>query len=211
MSNTVSSAPYLLLIGLIPGVISYYIPGLHPGVNHFVYYMLVLFVCMMLVESIMMMVASLILNYLMGIIIGSGIQGLMMLAGGFFRLPDDFPKPFWRYPLYYLAFHKYAYEGMFKNEFEGLVFPGLPGGGGKPIKGEQILRNTWEVELSYSKWVDLAILIGMVVTYRFMFLVIIKAGEVNMINLVGLVTRKQAIQTIESPTCDTKTREGEAA
>ena len=169
--------PYLLLISLIPGVIAYYLTGLQKGFDHFIYYSLVLFTCMMLVESLMMIVASIVPNFLMGIITGAGIQGLMILGGGFFRLPDDLPKPFWRYPLYYFSFNKYAYQGLYKNEFKGLTFPNDEAGGASTISGEEILRKTWQVEMAYSKWVDLAILLGMVALYRILFLIIIKTTE----------------------------------
>ncbi|KAL4196303.1 hypothetical protein AMTRI_Chr04g245570 [Amborella trichopoda] len=100
IGNTISSTPYLLLISLIPGAIAYYLARLQDGAEHFIYFALVLFVCMMLVESLMMIVASLVPDFLMGIITGASIQGVMMLNGGFFRLPNDLPKPFWKYPMY---------------------------------------------------------------------------------------------------------------
>ncbi|KAH9697676.1 ABC transporter domain-containing protein [Citrus sinensis] len=170
VGNSFSAVPYLIIVSLVPGAIVYYLPGLHKGYQHFFYFVLLLFACMMLVESLMMIVASLVPNYLLGIITGSGIQGMMILGGGFFQLPNDIPKIFWKYPLYYIVFHKYAYQGMFKNEFEGLKFDNNQ-------DGEQILRDTWQLELGYSKWVDLAILFGMVVVYRLVFLGIIKATE----------------------------------
>ncbi|KAF8038066.1 hypothetical protein BT93_B0809 [Corymbia citriodora subsp. variegata] len=176
VGNTFSSIPYLLIISLIPGAIAYYLVGLQKSFEHFAYFASVLFACMLLVESLMMIVASIVPDFLMGIITGAGIQGVMMLNGGFFRLPDDLPKPFWRYPMYYISFHKYANQGFFKNEFEGLMFPNQMGGS-PTIGGEEILRNYWQVEMGYSKWVDLAILLGMVVVYRLMFLGIIKATE----------------------------------
>ncbi|KAA8545624.1 hypothetical protein F0562_020408 [Nyssa sinensis] len=174
IGNTLSSFPYLLLISLVPGTISYFPTGLQRGYGHFMYFVAVLFVCMMLVESLMMIVASIVSNYLMGIITGAGLQGLMMLGGGFFRLPNDLPKPFWRCPLYYISFHKYAFQGLFKNEFEGLTFPNNEVGGPVVIHGDDILRNVWQVEMDYSKWVNLAILFGMVILYRCLFLAIIK-------------------------------------
>ncbi|ERM98846.1 hypothetical protein AMTR_s00216p00024260 [Amborella trichopoda] len=126
---TISSTPNLLLISLIPGAIAYYLARLQDGAKHFIYFALVFFVCMMLVESLMMIVASLVPDFLMGIITGAGIQGVMMLNGGFFRHPNDLPKPFWKYPMYYIAFRKHANQGFYKNEFEGLTFPnGLVGG-----------------------------------------------------------------------------------
>ncbi|XP_049405675.1 ABC transporter G family member 1-like [Solanum stenotomum] len=177
VGNTFSSIPYLILISVIPGAIAYYLVGLQKGFDHFAYFSLVLFTTMMLVESLMMIVASIVPDFLMGIITGAGIQGVMMLNGGFFRLPNDLPKPFWKYPMYYIAFHKYANQGFYKNEFLGLNFPNEQIKGPAIISGEEILRNVWQVQMGYSKWVDVAIIFGMVILYRFMFLGIIKTVE----------------------------------
>ena len=125
----------------------------------------------------MMIVASMVPNFLMGIITGSGILGVMMLNGGFYRLPSDLPKPLWKYPLYYISIHKYAYQGLFKNEFEGLTITKNQVGEHVNISGEEMLKNLWEVEVGHSKWVDFSILLGMVVLYRVLFLVIIKSME----------------------------------
>ncbi|TKY59482.1 ABC transporter G family member 15 [Spatholobus suberectus] len=153
----------------------------------------------------MMIVASVVPNFLMGIITGAGIQGIMLLLGGFFKLPSDIPKPVWRYPLHYVAFHTYANQGMFKNEYEGLRFSTDKVGGGshRYISGEEVLRNTWQVDMSYSKWVDLAILLGMTVVYRVLFLVIIKIKEKVKPVVVSLscmsASPKREIQVMENP------------
>ncbi|XP_077212782.1 uncharacterized protein LOC143847870 [Tasmannia lanceolata] len=196
IGNTFSAIPFLFLVSVIPGAVAYYLVGLQRSVEHFTYFALVLFVCMMLVESLMMMVASIVPNFLMGIITGAGIQGLMILSGGFFQLPNNLPKPFWRYPMYYIAFHKYANQGFYKNEYLGLTFPSNQAGGPHTITGDEILRNIWQVEMVYSKWVDLAILAGMVVLYRLMFLGIIKGIErvKPMIRALQSAPSKQAIQ-----------------
>ncbi|KAI4299111.1 hypothetical protein L6164_032601 [Bauhinia variegata] len=170
IGNTFSAIPFLLLMSIIPGAVVYYLVGLHQGHEHLLYFISVLFVSVLLVESLAMIVASVVPTFLMGIIYCSGILGVMMLDSGFYRLPKDIPKPFWRYPLHYISFHKYAYQGLFKNEFQGLSFPGNQ-------SGEEILRNMFQVEMSYSKWVDVAILLGMVVVCRILFLVIIKSIE----------------------------------
>ncbi|KAL1833596.1 hypothetical protein ACET3Z_003247 [Daucus carota] len=176
VGNTLSSAPYLLLICIIPGSIAYFLVGLQKEFDRIVYFGMILFACMLLVESLMMMVASIVPDFLLGIITGAGLQGMMMLNGGFFRLPDDLPKPLWKYPISYISFHKYACEGLFKNEYLGLTFPNEKVGGPPTITGEEILKNYWEME-DYSKWLDLAVLLGMVVIYRLLFFGIIKALE----------------------------------
>ncbi|CAD5177235.1 unnamed protein product, partial [Musa acuminata subsp. malaccensis] len=177
IANALSATPYLALISVVPGAMAYYLVGLQRPADHFVYFALVLFVCMMVVEGLMMIVASLVPDFLMGIITGTGIQGIMMLNGGFFRLPQDLPKPVWRYPMHYMAFHKYANQGFYKNEFLGLTFPGNVAGGSPIITGEEILKGVWQVEMGYSKWVDLAILLAMVMLYRLMFLGAVKIAE----------------------------------
>ncbi|KAI3675839.1 hypothetical protein L1987_85435 [Smallanthus sonchifolius] len=199
IANTLSSIPYLLLLSVIPGAIAYYLTGLRGGFNHFVYYAAILFACMLVVESLMMIVASIVPNYLMGIIVGAGIQGFMMLGGGFFRLPNDLPDPFWKYPFFYIIFHKYAFQGLFKNEFEGVKYVYNEGGVQKSMDGENILRVKWQVEMGYSKWIDLLIILGMVVIYRVLFCVIImivekvKSGSMN---LVFSSPKKQKMQVM---------------
>ncbi|KAI3845457.1 hypothetical protein MKX03_023392 [Papaver bracteatum] len=175
--NTPSSIPYLLIISIIPGAIAYYLVGLHKGFEHFLFFVLVILASLMLVESLMMLVASIVPNYLMGIIIGAGIQGIMILNAGFFRLPDEIPNPFWKYPMYYIGFQRYAMEGLYKNEFEGLSFPRNQGSSSSAITGEEILETVWQMPTSYSKWIDMVILFGMVVLYRLMFFSIIKISE----------------------------------
>ncbi|KAK8562754.1 hypothetical protein V6N13_018684 [Hibiscus sabdariffa] len=204
IGNTLSALPFLAMVALIPGTITYFIPGLHSGYQHFLFFVTLLFACMMLVESLMMIVASLVPNFLMGIIVGAGIQGLMILVGGFFRLPNHLPKPVLKYPLYHIAFHKYAYQGLFKNEFQGLTFPNVQGGvaGSAPtISGEEILKQTWHIETGYSKWVDLAILFAMVVFYRLLFSVIVKTTEKvkPVVAKFRSATRKEKVQVMVNP------------
>lgn len=38
------------------------------------------------------------------------LQGIFMLVSGYFRLPHDIPKPFWRYPMSYISFHFWALQ-----------------------------------------------------------------------------------------------------
>lgn len=74
VGNTFSSIPYLVLISVIPGAMAYYLVGLQKGFDHFAYFSLVLFATMMLVESLMMIVASIVPDFLMGIITGDDVK-----------------------------------------------------------------------------------------------------------------------------------------
>ncbi|XP_073149418.1 ABC transporter G family member 1-like isoform X1 [Henckelia pumila] len=179
VGNTVSSIPYIILVSIVPVATAYYLSGLQRSTDHFVYFACLIFTCMMLVESLMMVVASIVPDFLMGIITGAGIQGVMILNGGFFRLVNDLPKPFWKYPMYHISFHKYANQGFFKNEFLGLRFPNAHFGGtaNGTISGEEVLTSVWQVDTSHSKWVDLGIVVAMLILYRLMFLGVVKGIE----------------------------------
>lgn len=183
VGNTLSSIPYIMLVSIVPVSMAYYLAGLQRSIDHFIYFASLIFTCMMLVESLMMVVASIVPDFLMGIITGAGIQGVMILNGGFFRLVNDLPKPFWKYPMYHISFHKYANQGFFKNEFLGLRFPSAQFGfrvassTNSTISGEEVLKSVWQVDQSHSKWVDLGIVVGMLIIYRLMFLGVVKGIE----------------------------------
>jgi hypothetical protein len=164
------------LICILPAAIAYYLVGLQRGIDHFSFFAATLWACSILVEGVMMIVAAIV--PVLGVVTGSGIQGLLMLNAGFFRLPSDLPKPVWKYPTYYISYHKYTTHALYKNEFLGLVFENIGGAGGFNISGHHILKNNLQVEMGHSKWVDLAILLGMSILYRFLFLIIIKVSEI---------------------------------
>ncbi|KAI5385994.1 ABC transporter G family member 1 [Lathyrus oleraceus] len=177
IGNTLSPIPYMTMISLISGVIVCYLSGLHKGLEQYLYFASVLFFTMMWVESLMMVVGSIFPNYVMGVIVAAGIQGLTILTAGFYQLPNDLPNILWKYPCYYISFLAYAFQGSFKNEFEGLTFVWYQDGGTITVSGRDFLTNTLHVQMGHSKWVDLAIMFGMIVVYRILFLIIIKVKE----------------------------------
>lgn len=75
VANTFASIPYLCLISLTSGTLVYFLSELHPGFDHYAYFIIMLFACLACVESLMMMVSSVVgENFLAGIVVGAGIQ-----------------------------------------------------------------------------------------------------------------------------------------
>ncbi|XP_056693995.1 ABC transporter G family member 11-like [Spinacia oleracea] len=122
--------PFLMLITFLSGTVCYFMVRLHPGFEHYIFFVLCLYASVTVVESLMMAIASVVPNFLMGIITGAGIQGIFMLVSGFFWLPKDIPKPVWRYPMSYISFRFWALQGQYQNDLKGVVFdnrtPDLP-------------------------------------------------------------------------------------
>ncbi|KAG0462159.1 hypothetical protein HPP92_020635 [Vanilla planifolia] len=176
IGNTVSAMPFLILITFLSGTICYFMVRLHPGFMHYLFFVLNLYASVTVVESLMMAIASVVPNFLMGIIIGAGIQGIFMLVSGYFRLPKDIPKPFWRYPMSYISFHYWALQGQYQNDLRGLLFDGQSPYDLK-IPGDYILKNIFQINLHRSKWWDLSVLFSMIVIYRIIFFISIKVSE----------------------------------
>ncbi|KAK9691603.1 hypothetical protein RND81_09G207200 [Saponaria officinalis] len=176
VSNTISAMPFLILITFLSGTICYFMVRLHPGFEHYLFFVLCLYASVTVVESLMMAIASIVPNFLMGIITGAGIQGIFMLVSGYFRLPHDIPKPVWRYPMSYISFHFWALQGQYQNDLKGLMFdnqtPGLP-----QIPGDYILEYVFQITVTRSKWLDLTVLFSMIIIYRIIFFVVIKINE----------------------------------
>jgi hypothetical protein len=100
----------------------------------------------------MMAIASVVPNFLMGIIIGAGIQGIFMLVSGYFRLPKDISKPVWRYPMSYISFHYWALQAQYQNDLLGLEFDSqysfMP-----KISGEYVVTQVFQIDIK--RWQQL--------------------------------------------------------
>jgi hypothetical protein len=73
LSNLISSFPYLLAISLSSSAVMYHMVGLHPGFSHFLFFTLLLYASLAVVEGVMMFIASLVPNFLMGVGAGVGV------------------------------------------------------------------------------------------------------------------------------------------
>ncbi|KAK3026356.1 hypothetical protein RJ639_042653 [Escallonia herrerae] len=176
LSNFLSSFPFLAVMSLGTATVTYNMVKFRPGFSHFIYTYLDLLSSIAVVESCMMVVASLVPNFLMGIIAGAGVIGIMMMTAGFFRLFPDLPKPFWRYPFSYINYMAWALQGAYKNDMIGIEFdPAQPGD--PKLKGEVILETVLGISLRHSKWWDLAVVISILLFYRLLFFTILKFKE----------------------------------
>ncbi|KAB5519515.1 hypothetical protein DKX38_023834 [Salix brachista] len=173
LSNFFSSFPYLVAISLLSGTIIYYMVKFHPGFPHHAFFCINLFCCLSVIETCMMIVASLVPNVLMGIGVGTGVFVVMMMASEIFRPVPDLPKIFWRYPVSYISFATWAIQGEYKNEMIGLEFdPFLPGN--SKLKGETVLQTVFGIPLSHSKWWDLTALLLLLLTHRLVLYMVLK-------------------------------------
>ncbi|CAA6669546.1 unnamed protein product [Spirodela intermedia] len=110
--------------------------------------------------------------------------GIFMLVSGHYRLPNDLPKPVWKYPLSYMSFHFWALQALLRQ----------PVAGAPRISGEYVLEKFLQVSIHRSKWIDLGVLFSMVVIYRLLFFAMIKLGEEVVPRLRRRAARKRLLR-----------------
>jgi len=189
IASTVASAPFLFLIAISSTVCAYFLAGLNSDAEAFFYFVLNLYLALMVTEALMLCIAVMVPHYLMGIAGGAGVMGLYMLVCGFFQARDELPDPVWRYPLHYVSFHTYAFTGLINNEFRGTgqvwrcpcSLTAQPDDPNCPedcfVTGDDVI-DSFTVE-NRDKWIDLAVLAGMFVGYRLLFLFFLKMKELK--------------------------------
>lgn len=151
LSNYLSSFPFLVGVATCSGAIVYYMVKFRKGFEHFAYFTISLYAGVGVIESLMMIVAALVPNFMMGVITGAGViviflplerrvsyvasfffftifihwfsffQGLMMMTAGFFRLLPDLPKPVWRYPVSYISYGSWALQVISLSSFLDVI------------------------------------------------------------------------------------------
>ncbi|CAA7405913.1 unnamed protein product [Spirodela intermedia] len=176
LSNYLSSFPFLFVMCLCTGSITYNMAKFRPGFIYWAYSTLVLFASIASIESLMMIIAALVPNFLMGIITGAGVMGIMMMTSGFFRLLRDLPKPIWRYPISYISYGSWAMQGSYKNDLLGLEFDSFDPRQGK-MTGAEALETMYGISLKHSKWWDLVAIFVLIFAYRITFFLVVKFKE----------------------------------
>ncbi|KAG6679242.1 hypothetical protein I3842_14G120300 [Carya illinoinensis] len=176
LSNFLSSLPFVAVMSIATAAITYYMVKSRPAFSPFVFVCLDLISSIAVIESTMMIIASLVPNFLMGVMVGAGYIGIMMMTSGFFRLIPDLPKVFWRYPISYINYGSWALQGAYKNDMIRLEFDSFAPGEPK-LKGEVVLTNMLGVQLNHSKWWDLGAVVVILLCLRLLFFAILKFKE----------------------------------
>ncbi|EMS52296.1 ABC transporter G family member 15 [Triticum urartu] len=176
ISNFLSSMPFLLTMSWASASITYWMVKFRPGFSYFAFFALNLYGGVSVIESLMMIISALVPNFLMGLILGAGVIGIMMLTSGFFRLLPELPKIFWKYPVSYIVYGSWGLKGAYKNDLLGLEFEPMTPGGEK-LTGEFIITNMMGLSISYSKWLDLAMIFILLLAYRITFFFVLKVKE----------------------------------
>ncbi|XP_022948819.1 ABC transporter G family member 3-like [Cucurbita moschata] len=171
LGQLLSSIPFLFLISISSSLVFYFLVGLRDEFRLLMYFVLNFFMCLLVNEGLILVMASLWRNIFWIVLTLISAHVLMMLSAGYFRIRNALPGPVWTYPLSYIAFHTYSIQGLLENEYLGSSFAV---GEVRNITGYQALHSAYEISSNtHSKWKHLLVLFLMVVAYRVVVFVLL--------------------------------------
>nr|GME02540.1 ABC transporter G family member 10-like [Ipomoea batatas]GME18280.1 ABC transporter G family member 10-like [Ipomoea batatas] len=172
IANTLVFIPFLLVVALMYAIPIYWLVGLRPGLDGFLYYSLVSWVIFMVGNSFVAACSALVPNFIVGMSFLGSIIGAFFLFSGYFIKKESIPK-FWLF-VHYLSLFKYPFECFLINEYGGEY------GRSKCVQkveegclmyGNQLLEQEGLVESQ--KWTNLVVMLGFVFVYRFLCFLIL--------------------------------------
>ncbi|KAH9660603.1 ABC transporter G family member 3 [Citrus sinensis] len=108
LGQLLSSIPFLFLISISSSLVFYFLVGLRDEFSLLMYFVLNFFMCLLVNEGLMLVVASIWKDVYWSILTLISVHVVMMLSAGYFRIRNALPGPVWTYPISYVAFHTYS-------------------------------------------------------------------------------------------------------
>ena len=179
LANFITGIPYLFLISVLFSIVSYWLANFRPAADAFFTWIMWLFLDLIAAESLVVLISSLVPNFVVALAATAFANGLWMCTGGFL-VPPQTLNVFWRYVFHYIDYQAYVFQGMMVNEFGSRNYSCGVVPGSNPsqcsclyqtdladqclIDGKAILRNYDYGTGNTGKWVG--ILLAITVGYR---------------------------------------------
>lgn len=172
IANTLIFLPFLLTVSLLFSTPVYWLVGLRPDLDGFLYFSLVVWLVVLMSNSFVASFSALVPNFIMGMSLIAGIMGSFFLFSGYFISKDDIPK-YWIF-MHYLSLFRYPFECFMINEFGGERGKSkcLERIGGECfLYGDRFLMQQKVKETR--KWSNLVVMLGFIFGYRFLCFLIL--------------------------------------
>lgn len=166
VSNAFVFIPFLFMVGVLYSVPVYFLVGLRPSLDGFLYFLLIVWLILCMSNSFVACFSALVPNFIMGSSVIAGLMGSFFLFSGYFIAEDKIPV-YWIF-MHYLSLFKYPFECFLINEYGGVQGRSrclqFGNGGECVLTGGEFLEQQGFKETA--KWDNLAVMLGFIVGYR---------------------------------------------
>jgi len=165
LANALVFLPFLLLVGLLYSTPVYWLVGLRKDIDGFLYFSLVVWLVLLMSNSLVACFSALVPNFILGTSVIAGLMGSFFLFSGYFISEEKIPS-YWIF-MHYLSLFKYPFECLMINEYGGEQGKTrcLEISNGKCIlHGVEFLRQQGLKDSQ--KWSNLPVMLSFIVGYR---------------------------------------------
>ncbi|CAJ1957431.1 unnamed protein product [Sphenostylis stenocarpa] len=165
LANTLVFLPFLLLVGLLYSTPVYWLVGLRKDIDGFLYFSLVVWLVLLMSNSLVACFSALVPNFILGTSVIAGLMGSFFLFSGYFISEEKIPS-YWIF-MHYLSLFKYPFECLMINEYGGEQGKTrcLEISKGKCVlHGVEFLRQQGLKDSQ--KWSNLPVMLSFIVGYR---------------------------------------------
>ncbi|DBA02983.1 TPA: hypothetical protein N0F65_003171 [Lagenidium giganteum] len=158
-ANFLATLPGIFFIALTASLLLVNLAGIYG----FGWYLLNLFLSLVVAESLMHVIGSMVSHYIQGIAIAAAIYGMFMLCEGF-MLPRSAIPNYWIWA-YYLAFHTYSFESFVFKHFSVIT-------GSKEIAAQAVLTRLGMTDVDVPR--NMCILLGYSIGLQVIYTIILR-------------------------------------
>lgn len=117
LANTLVFLPFLLMVGLLYTTPVYWLVGLRKDIAGFLYFSLVVWLVLLMSNSLVACFSALVPNFILGSSLIAGLMGSFFLFSGYFISKEKIPS-YWIF-MHYISLFKYPFECLMINEYGG--------------------------------------------------------------------------------------------
>lgn len=170
VANGLVFLPFLLVLALLFSTPLYWLVGLNPSLDSFLFFVLLIWLILYTANSVVVCFSALVPNFIVGNSVISGVMGSFFLFSGYFIAKEAMPS-YWVF-MHYISLFKYPFEGLLVNEFMGKGRCLEYGMGVCLLDGEGLLREQgWGEE---RRWRDVVVMVGFILGFRLLSYVILR-------------------------------------
>ncbi|CAM6051563.1 unnamed protein product [Sphagnum compactum] len=165
LANTLVFLPFLLLVAILYSVPMYWLVGLAPTANAFLFFLLVIWIVLVTANSFVAFFSALVSDFITGNSLVTGFMGAFFLFSGYFISKDNMPK-YWLF-MHYMSLFKYPLDALLINEYLNVSHDKCFGpvyGGHCFLTGDDVLAQAGLT--GENKWANVAIMAGFALIYR---------------------------------------------
>ncbi|KAL0491943.1 ATP-binding cassette, subfamily G [Acrasis kona] len=165
LANSLAELPNTIFFNVLYGIIVYWMAGLNPAVDRFFFFLLVLVVQALAMQSYGLVAALAAPDFPTANTYGTVVLTAMAIVSGFYIKINTIPP--WAIWLTYLSVQTYSFQSLSVNEFKDRIFecPEAPQLCSQPV-GESVIQNLGFAPIFYNPWVGIGFLCLIIVVGR---------------------------------------------